>query len=306
FPSRELPANGHVHRWSFGIDHIGERPDVILIFGHGADLSSVIDEARRRHPSAFVAAWLWDNHVGRDTNMKTAAAADGFFMSHAFAAPAYGSLQPSCLGHLPACCAQWSRADIEVVFAQTAKRSDALLATYVDYPAHQTRSAFLRRLAAEIPHANVRLMPQGDRHAYFDMAKTDQLREWCGHKASVVVPLNADLSTRFFDALACGQIPIVSSDVRDLDRVISPDWQARLPIIRFEANDFASLREAHVRAVAAFDAAGQEGAYARHQFALQHHLLEARMAAAVTILQQGSISDTETVLRQATSLHHSG
>src|SRR6516165_3061828 len=49
------------------------------------------------------------------------------------------------------------------------------------------RSAFLRRLADEVPGSNVRLMPQGDRHAYFDMSKKDQLREWCGHKTSVVV-----------------------------------------------------------------------------------------------------------------------
>ncbi|MBV8754735.1 MAG: tetratricopeptide repeat protein [Hyphomicrobiales bacterium] len=306
FPARDLAVNGHLHRWSFGIEHIGERPDVILICCHGADLSSVIDKARRRHPPAFIVAWLWDNHVGRDTNMKTAAAADGFFISHAFAAPAYGSLKPRCLGHLPACCAQFSRLDIETVFAQTSTRSDALLATYVDYPAHETRSAFLRRLSAEIPCSNVRLMPQGDRHAYFDMTKRDQLREWCGHKTSVVVPLNADLSTRFFDALACGQIPIVSSAVLDLDRVISPEWRAKLPVIRFRENDFASLREAHGRAVAAFDAAGQDGACARHRFALEHHLLEARIATAIAMLQQGSMNQDETKLREATRLHHAG
>lgn len=306
FATRELPANGHVHRWSFGLGHIGERPDVILMCCHGFDLSPVIAQTRHRHPSAFILAWLWDNHVSRDTNLKTAAASDGFFLSHAFAAPAYASLKSICLGHLPLCCAQFARAEIEAVFGQTSARSDDLLATYVDYPAHQTRSLFLRRLAAEIPNSNVRLMPQGDRHAYFDMTKQDQLREWCGHKTSVVVPLNADLSTRFFDALACGQIPIVSSEVRDLDRVVSSEWQARLPVIRYEANDFASLRAAHARAIAAFDRAGQEGAYARHRFALEHHLLQARIATAITMLQQAFSDRGDTDLRQATRLHHGG
>src|SRR5262249_30144825 len=131
-PACDLPANGHVHRWSFGMDQIGERPDVILMCCHGFDLSAVIDKARRPHPSAFIVAWLSDNHVSSDTNMKTAAAADAFFLSHAFAAPAYVSLKSRCPGRLPLCCAQWSRGDIEAVFAQTATRSDALLATYVD------------------------------------------------------------------------------------------------------------------------------------------------------------------------------
>src|SRR5262249_6235696 len=154
--------------WSFGMDHVGEQPDVIFMCCHGFDLSVVIGKARRRHPSAFIVAWLWDNHVSRETNMKTIAAADAFFLSHAFAAPAYETMRSRCPGHLPLCCAQWSRADIEAVFARTAMRSDDLLATYVDYPAHETRSSFLRRLAAEVPKSNVRLMAQGDRHAYFD------------------------------------------------------------------------------------------------------------------------------------------
>jgi protein O-GlcNAc transferase len=306
FPERELAADGRVHRWSFGLDHIGERPDVIFICCHGVDLSSVIDRARRRYPSAFIVGWLWDNHVSRDTNARTAAATDAFFVSHAFAAPALGAALSRCVGHLPSCCAQWSRGDIEAVFAQPRTRSDALFATYVDYPLYETRSSFLRRLAGEISHSNVRLMPQGDRHAYFDMTKVDQLREWCGHKTSVVVPLTNDLSTRFFDALACGQVPIVSSAVLDLDLVVSPELQAKLPVIKFQANDFGSLRDAHARAVEAFDAGGHNGALARHLFALEHHLLEARMATAVTMLQQGSMEQSETKLREATRLHQSG
>src|SRR5262249_24911385 len=48
FPAPHLPANGHVHRFSFGLDHIGEQADVILICCHGFDLSSFIEGARRR------------------------------------------------------------------------------------------------------------------------------------------------------------------------------------------------------------------------------------------------------------------
>src|SRR5262249_8936847 len=112
FAARELATNGHAHRWSFGIDHIGERPDVLLICCHGFDLTSSSDAARRRPPAALIVAWLWDNHVGRDTNVPTAAAADAFFVSHAFAAPALGAVMSRCVGHLPACCAKWPRADI--------------------------------------------------------------------------------------------------------------------------------------------------------------------------------------------------
>jgi hypothetical protein len=85
-----------------------------------------------------------------------------------------------------------------------------------------------------------------------------------------------DLSTRFFDALAAGQVPIVASNILDLDRIVPPDLQARLPIIRLQDYTVPALREAHERATAAFDREGNEGAERRHRFILENHMLAHR------------------------------
>ena len=91
------------------------------------------------------------------------------------------------------------------------------------------------------------------------------------------LPLVNDLSNRFFDALAAGQVPIVASDILDLDRVIPPDLQTSLPIIRLQDYTVAALRDAHGRAISAFDSEGNEGAERRYRFVLRNHMLANRI-----------------------------
>src|SRR5262249_49392627 len=44
---------------------------------------------------------------------------------------------------------------------------------------------------------------------------------------------------------ATGQVPIVASNILDLDRVVPPDLQASLPVIRLHDYTVPALREAH-------------------------------------------------------------
>jgi len=127
-------------------------------------------------------------------------------------------------------------------------------------------------------------MDPAHRERYFGLSKTDQVREWCFYKTSVVIPVSADLSTRLFDALACGQLPIVSDVVMDLDRVISPDIQRSLPILKFRAGDFQSLRTMHAEAIRRFDEGGARAARGRHRYAMENHTLENRVASIVTTI----------------------
>jgi hypothetical protein len=95
------------------------------------------------------------------------------------------------------------------------------------------------------------------------------------------LPLVEDLPYRVFDALLAGQIPLVPDCVRDLDLVIPPADQARLPIVRFSDFSVAAVRSALDQALAAFDRGGETAALARHEFVRDRHMVEDRLSALI-------------------------
>lgn len=100
------------------------------------------------------------------------------------------------------------------------------------------------------------------------------------------MPIAADLSTRVFEALITGQIPLVPIDVTDLDRVVPPALQASLPIIRFQPNSSDSAAAAWREALARFDAEGAAGVTRRYLYAREHHCLTVRLARFADFLRQ--------------------
>jgi hypothetical protein len=158
-----------------------------------------------------------------------------------------------------------------------------MLVNYVDYPA-SWRSALLRSLQLEMPEAQVLLMPPEDRSRYFNQPADQRFREWMGFKTTLILPVTEDLSTRVFDALAAGLVPIVPRVVRDFDAVIPLSLQARLGIVRIDALEPTAIRYAASQALMTFDRMGHDGALLRHRFACERHLLRHRITAMVGAL----------------------
>lgn len=263
---------------SWQITHGKEFPnqiDILLLTAHGNDIGAPIWNLRRKLPNTFVAVWFFDNHLAYHQNLRTAIAADGFFPSHAYCADYLHNPYSVNLGHLPAPCMQWMAAEIAERLGATPERSDKFLAAFVDYP-FSPRHAFLQRLRA-VPEAELLLMPPDDRSRYQSKSRAEMIAEWCGYKTSVVLPVDCDLSTRLFDALATGQIPLVADSVLDLDRVISPALQEALPVLRFRTGDVDALLAAHRQALQFFDAEGQAGIWRRHNFVAKGHFMTHRM-----------------------------
>src|SRR5262249_31398447 len=115
-----------------------------------------------------------------------------------------------------------------------------------------------------------------------------RLKEWADHKVHLIVPVARDLSTRVFEALMTGQIPLVPHDVGDLDLVVPADQQAALPILRYHAGSIESAKTSLRDALARFDAEGEEGVARRHAFARDHHTLAARLAAFARFIRRTS------------------
>ena len=275
------PAAGRSWRVTSG-QEFPERVDVLIITDHGTDLLAPIWNLRRTRPDAVCLLWLWDNHLKYQNNFRSAVAADGYFASHGFCMDYLLNPYSARLGHLPMGCAQWNAAEIGAALASARPRSDKFLAAYVEYE-FSPRHRFLQGLA-NIPEAALLLMAPQDISRYFGQSKAQQLAEWCSYKTSVVVPVERDLSTRLFDALACGQIPLVSDAVVDLDRVIPPELQASLPILRFRDGDTGALLAAHAEAIRRFDAEGEAGIRRRHHFVASGHMLQHRLAAMLAVL----------------------
>jgi hypothetical protein len=71
----------------------------------------------------------------------------------------------------------------------------------------------------------------------------------------------------------------VPDNVPDLDRVVPPELQRSLPILRWQAGSVDSVQSAWRDAVARFDSEGASGIARRHAFARDHHSLTARLHA---------------------------
>lgn len=256
-------------------------PDLLIVTAHGSNLAPQLAAARRQLGSqCMVATWFWDNHLAPMNNMRTALASDFVFGSHAYAVePILNPVAPYG-AHAPACSGQWSRAQASRGFARSIDRprSDRLLINYVAYPA-AARTPLLHALqGANAPELEVLLMQPHDRSRYFSLSPDERFAEWASHKASLILPIDKDLSTRLFDALLCGQVPVlVRGSVADLDGVIAPADQQALGFVMIDSADVQSIRAGAVRAARLWDQQGSAGARHRHEFVLGHHMMASRL-----------------------------
>src|SRR5207302_4079179 len=119
------------------------------------------------------------------------------------------------------------------------ERRDALFGGYGRYVWAIERNRFIEAVASACPgHALI----LGKVDEYFHNSTADRLKTCVEHKVQLIVPIYRDVSTRIFEALMTGQIPLVPDDLFDLDRVIDPDIQASLPIVRYRAGDIESAK----------------------------------------------------------------
>lgn len=268
--------------------------DVVIHMASGKEEDAArlwADRYGRRH-DALCALWLWDNHTWGMGNRQVAAASDIVFASHGYVSDYL--LGPAALlaGHVPACSAQWTHDEAERFFGQNADspRQDKLLFNYVNYgPEYPERYRILSALSAGLKPIENLQMTKNDKSRYFGMSREQRFLEWMQYKATVIVPLDRDLSTRVFDALLAGLVLIVPEHIPDIDLVIPRPHQERLGIVRVSDLELDTVQSAAYEALRLYDDMGAEGAYARHRYALENHMLVNRITAVLeTIWRIGS------------------
>ncbi|KAF0166946.1 MAG: hypothetical protein FD157_108 [Rhodocyclaceae bacterium] len=300
FPS---DLDQELEQWSpepfrhYASENQAEGPRIVIVQSIG-----VLDEARQiwelrenLGPDAIIVLWMWDNHTAYIPNMRSALAADLVFFSHSPHANYQFNPSSAVTGHVPACSAQWRRDEAAALFLATdfSARRHSLLVNYVDYGFATERNSVIAAVRTNIPEATVLTMPSDNRERYFQKNAQQRFAEWAEHKAALVLPIDKDLSTRLFDALLCGVVPVVPTNIPDFDLLIAEDEQQRLGIVRINSYEVEEIRHATQLALWNFDQLGREGALARHLFALEHHLLINRITAilhTIYMLIDGSIS----------------
>lgn len=274
-------------------------PCFYIITAHGSDNSEFLWELKAKsHRDSVFALWYWDNHVAYNDNYKVALATDLNFISHNLGVPGYLTNPVSAVAdHVPLCCAQFGATEIrqEIATDLHMPRSNKGLFNYVVYE-NAPRAQMMREWEQELGElAEFKLMPSNNRTRYWSLSRHERFQEWSNYKCSIIVPLVKDLSTRVFDALAAGQIPIVPEEIHDLDSVCSRELQAQLGIVRIPALTAQDLAIGIQQAVTNFDRLGSEGVIARSEYVIQQGLLGHRLLQMLQTLSSIANGSTQLV-----------
>lgn len=253
-----------------------ERCDLLVVNHHPFfQRQDCVDALRRAadDPDFVSAIQFRDHHHMYRRNLDLAAATDFVFPGHQYKHEYLRAANMNVLAVIPMSVGQWPDRMVAALFEETVgqERSDALYGGYGFYPRYRARTAFIDAIGEAIPGGKVVQWRPGMEGTYLALNAEQRLRDWLGHKVSVVVNTDFCIPNRVFDALAAGQIPLVPFGLSQLEAVISADAQAALPVIRYADFDIGSLKAAHARALAAYDRDGAEGARRRHAHALRFH-----------------------------------
>lgn len=254
--------------------------DLVIYLVHVQNDIESIKAMRKYRNDRVVAGWFWDNHHHLFENYAIGEHLDVIIPGHQVASDYLRNRKAVAAPALPLCVTQWSRQDAARWFEQYGDqpRNEQLYGGFVDYAFAPRRSGFLRQLQELLPGHALSLLSERNLKVYFGRSEVERFAEWCRAKTSLVLPLWNDLSQRMFDALLCGQVPLVPVEIADLDHVISPALQKELPILRFTMRDPNSAVVAWEEAIGRFNEGGSDAAGVRHRFALENHMFSSRIA----------------------------
>jgi hypothetical protein len=276
-------------------------PDIFIVTAHGADLTSGLNQAKQLYNKSLIAVWMWDNHISIEKNIRTSLAADLIFPSHLYNIDYLLNSVSAIVAYIPACSAQWTVQEARGIYNKyeaSIVRKEKVLLNYVDYEP-TWRSSLLKHLNLSAPEADVIIMPRDDRSRYFEKTSEDRFIEWMSYKATLILPVDRDLSTRVFDALLSGQIVIVPSIIADLDFAIPKEIQAKYGIIHVPNLEIDTLRKAFVQAIKMFNESGKEGARQRHEYALSNHMLVNRIEQMMNVIARVPLTPEFLQLKQS-------
>ncbi|MCP9889418.1 glycosyltransferase family 2 protein [Cyanobium sp. ATX 6A2] len=241
----------------------------------------------RRETNSLVIGWFWDNHHSYNDNSVLARELDICVPAHHHGHGFLTHANPRTTQPLPLCCAQWSIPTLEKLLADqplSDDRSPFITGRFTqsrdlakDWNVGSRRSNLVRSYGNGLIHKHIQLQLEcSEDYAYFSLSPEGRFADWCQHHFSLCLPLQADLSLRFFDAIAAGQLPFVDQELAGpvLDD-LAPSLIAGRDYLLVDAASPEDLLAARQQALGSLGLENRQASCER----LRHgHLLEHRLA----------------------------
>lgn len=287
--------------------------DAVVLLIHLKNEDELIWELRKRGFSGTVIAWFWKNYIKHHKNAKVADEVDVCIPGHGFIAEMLRNRSSILEEVVPLGTSEWTIEEAKRFFANYGyqDRTNELLVGFIRYDLAKTLVLqqllpykvvkLIEQLKGAIPIFHIAFWDKAQQDDYFGLTSERRFANWTKYKVSLFLALDNELSSRLFDALLWGQIPIVPKDILDLDQVIPPSIQAALPVIRLHDFDVDSVKETYEKALARFDAEGIKGIERRHKFARENNMFVHRIEAIFNILNRLSY---DGVMSQDESINH--
>lgn len=278
--------------------------DMIILNIGGENVEGVRDYLERRGFKGVLCFWLHDNHVAHQANQKSVVEGDIYFSSH------YGAEHEDYILNersvaapiLPACYRNISTEIVGDIMRRYEgfPRISKAVAPYFLYES-SARTNYLKKVVGASSEVVCFYTKSSERIGKYYSAISDEEKaiRWFSFKSSIVVPLNMDLSIRFFDGLMWGHTVIVPDHLPAFDHVIDIETAERLGVVRYDmSRGIQAIDEAVNKAIAVFDQGGSEGAMKRHDFVTSNHLYTHRVRALLAFLMDFATGNTvNTVVR---------
>lgn len=251
-----------------------EPADVFLVKSSGWKESALL-LARERKLASICAVWMCDNHHSFEKNFHLATASDVYFPAHGYCAAEYQNKFAIFGGAIPCCCSLWTRKKAIELYDETRaeRRSDDLSGGFIEYAGlGERRNRLIRQCLTELPQMALTLDPVVGAEKFAGLDLKTRFLQRRAYKVSLTLPIMNDLGNRVFEALVAGQVPIVPTDVLDLDSVINPELQRQLPIVRLTEYSTPAVKKAHEQALDLFNSGGEDAAEKRHLYAVNNHM----------------------------------
>ncbi len=254
--------------------------DLCVVCVRVVDEELLIKQVRERALAPLIVMWGWDNHHSRKRNLQISQLADLILPAHGYCAAYLLSPHTVMGGLVPLGSYQWSRATASALFARhrDRPRDNAIHGGFVSWRIAPERAAFVKRLCAGMRGHALRLVPGEGRMRYFERDPEERWLDWAAHKVGLILPFHKDLSTRFFDSLLTGQVPVVPEWCKDFDKIVGKAAATSLPVVRLAEETVPAVKAAWREAVERYDTDGAAGAERRHRYALENHHLVHRLA----------------------------
>ena len=265
-------------------------PCFYIIESHGSDISQLILQLESiAHKDSIISLWHFDNHIAYFDNYKSAISSDINFITHNSGVPGYLTNSHSLIAeHVPACTLQFSKESITNgrVASLANERFNKALFNYVDY-SNSPRASLLNNLQNQLSDiADFLIMPSSDRTRYWNKSLEERYAEWSQYKCTVIVPLVEDLSTRVFDSLATGLIPIIPKNIRDLNSAINPEIQEELGIVIIDDLSPENVRDGIEKAISRFNTMGTDGITKRTNYVIENGLISHRIKSMTSFIDK--------------------